>query len=355
MLTDLGTQTLQTERLILRRFTLEDAETVFHTWTSDSEVTKYLRYETHESVETTREVIGRWVNSYDSPDFYLWGITLKENGALIGSISGSTQSETDDIADVGYCIGRAYWAHGYMTEALQAVIRFLIFSVGFNRVEACHSKNNPASGRVMQKAGMICEGLLRQGYRSRIGYQDSYLYSILREDLEKLQAPQKVDSAQAGVVVRAATEADYAAVARLEEQVFRLHWQNRPDLFRPGYVLPEAYFQSLLADPGYTVLVAALGTAQPAVGFCILKTIPHDHAVNQPYTTLFIDDFCVDGTCRRQGIGKALFAKIRSLAVEMGAKNIELNVWVFNSEAIAFYQSLGFVVNRQRMEMDLTK
>ena len=78
---------LETERLILRPFTMEDAEPMFRNWASDDEVTKHLTWPTHESVEITNMVLSDWTGHYPEPDFYNWAIVLKENGPEpIGSI-----------------------------------------------------------------------------------------------------------------------------------------------------------------------------------------------------------------------------------------------------------------------------
>lgn len=179
----LGTSTLTTERLILRRFTAEDASAMFENWANDPEVTRYMRWKPHESIETTQALLADWVDYYEDPEYYHWSITLREGGELVGSIALLELREQDESAEVGYCVGRAYWGNGYVTEALRAVLRHGLREVGLNRIEACHAQKNPASGRVMQKAGMTHEGTARQKYRANEGFQDCELYGILREDL----------------------------------------------------------------------------------------------------------------------------------------------------------------------------
>lgn len=179
---NIGTQEIVTERLILRRFTENDAENMFHNWANDPEVTKYLRWPPHSDVEVSRKLIRQWISEYVNLDKYEWAIALKENNAVIGSIGIFGVSEVDESAEIGYCIGRAWWAKGIMTEALKAVIVFGMEQVGFNRLEADHSIHNPASGRVMQKAGMTFEGIARQKYKCTLGFQDCKLYSILKDE-----------------------------------------------------------------------------------------------------------------------------------------------------------------------------
>lgn len=122
--------------------------------------------------------LGMWMQS---------AIELCASGALIGSI-GLTLTEEFMRADVGYWISEAHWNRGYATEALRAVIDFGFSQLGLIRIQANHFSDNLASGRVMQKAGMTCEGLKRK-YFIRFGQpRDVVFYGILREDWEAAAA-----------------------------------------------------------------------------------------------------------------------------------------------------------------------
>ena len=185
MLTHRGTKTIETDRLILRRFTMEDAEPMFRNWASDDQVTKHMTWPTHESVEVSRMVLADWTAGYAGDMFYQWAIVLKENGPEpIGSISAVHIKEKTRCAAIGYCMSRSHWGKGIMAEALTAIIDFFFEEVGINRVEADHDPNNPASGRVMEKAGMTYEGTMRQAGRSNQGIIDVSRWAILRQDRE---------------------------------------------------------------------------------------------------------------------------------------------------------------------------
>lgn len=177
----IGTQTIETERLILRKFREDDAEAQFKNWASDPEVTRFMRWEAHKTIDESREAIARRLERYEKPDAYMWAIEQK-GGALMGAISAHVQSGPDSIAETGYCIGRAFWGKGYTTEALRAVIGYMFLRVGVNRMEAVHAVGNPASGAVMRKAGMLREGRIRQAYKNHGGYHDGELYGLVRED-----------------------------------------------------------------------------------------------------------------------------------------------------------------------------
>jgi ribosomal-protein-alanine N-acetyltransferase len=175
-----GTTQLHTERLTLRRFALDDAQAMFDNWASDAEVTRFLTWPAHASVEVTASVLGDWIAQYAQPDFYQWAICLRETGEPVGSISVVSCQDEVSALEIGYCIGRRWWRQGITSEALQAVIDHLFAEVGALRVCAKHDPHNPNSGKVMQHCGMTYEGTLRQAARNSQGICDVCVYSVLR-------------------------------------------------------------------------------------------------------------------------------------------------------------------------------
>ncbi len=182
MLTHKGTQTMETSRLILRKARMEDAAPMFANWASDPEVTKYLTWPAHGSVEMSQMVAERWIADYAKENYYQWIIVLKELDQPIGSISVVSQDDGAEKAEIGYCIGKAWWRQGIMTEALEAVMGFLFAEVGMGRIEAKHDSRNPHSGGVMRKCGMRYEGTARKSSRNNQGICDTACYAILREE-----------------------------------------------------------------------------------------------------------------------------------------------------------------------------
>lgn len=178
-----GTQRLETSRLILRKFVHGDARAMFANWANDGEVTKFLTWQPHSSVEVSQSVTDEWINQYKNDGFYQWAIVLKENGdEPIGGISVVHMNEQAETAHIGYCLGRKWWHKGIMSEALQAVIDFLFDVAGFNRIESRHDPNNPNSGKVMQKCGMKYEGTLRSSDRNNQGICDACYYALLKSE-----------------------------------------------------------------------------------------------------------------------------------------------------------------------------
>lgn len=178
----LGTKQLETDRLILRRFRLDDAEAMYRNWASDPEVTKFLTWPTHSGVEVSAMVLTDWVQGYEKPNYYQWAIVPKELGEPIGSLAAVGFKDDLAIAHIGYCIGKPWWHQGIMSEALSAVMDYLFDEVGVNRIEAVHDPNNPHSGGVMRKCGMTYEGTLRQSSRNNQGICDACWYAILAKD-----------------------------------------------------------------------------------------------------------------------------------------------------------------------------
>ncbi len=178
-----GTQVIETERLILRPVVREDAPAMHRNWTGDPEVTKYLTWPTHASVDVTEGFVEYLLQCYQDPKRYEWVIVLKdESPEPIGMISVVDMNEAAESVHIGYCLGTKWWGRGVMTEALGAVIDFAFNVLGANRVDARHDPRNPASGAVMRKCGMVYEGTHRQSDRNNQGICDAAWYSILKAD-----------------------------------------------------------------------------------------------------------------------------------------------------------------------------
>jgi len=181
-MTHLGTLRLETERLVLRRFVETDVGDMFSNWCNDPEVTKYLTWQPHGDIAVTREFTKTRMENYAKNDFYSWAMELKSTGQVIGTIAVVRQQEDIAMAEIGYAMGKAWWNRGYMSEALRAVVKFFFEEVGMNRIEARHDPRNPGSGRVMQKAGMLYEGALRQADTNNQGICDKACYAILASE-----------------------------------------------------------------------------------------------------------------------------------------------------------------------------
>lgn len=183
---NIGTKVLETERLILRKVTLNDAQDMYNNWGSDPLVSRYVTWETHKSVEDSLEFIKFLEESYTKDNTYQWLVVLKENNTPIGTVGGVRVDEKNNTIEIGYCYGRNYWNKGYATEALKKVITFLFEEVEVETIYARHLTENPASGKVMEKSGLTYEGILRKRILDKEQkMKDIASYSITKEDYFK--------------------------------------------------------------------------------------------------------------------------------------------------------------------------
>lgn len=139
-----------TERLVLRNLKMEDAQKIFDGWASDDEVTKYLTWDTHQSVETTCEILSNWIEAYQKTETVRFGIELKQTDELIGMID--VVNIENGYPEIGYVLAKKHWNHGYMTEALSKMTEYL-FSLGYAKIIIKAEVNNIGSNTVIQKNG----------------------------------------------------------------------------------------------------------------------------------------------------------------------------------------------------------
>lgn len=149
---DFAIKRLITERLILRKFTDNDANDMFTNWASDSAVTKFLTWQEHSNIDVTHDYIASLVEQYKNPETYIWGIELKEIGQVIGSTSAACNHKAESV-HISYCIGRPWWNQKIAGEALNALVTFFIEETGVNRIESCHDTRNGAAGKVLFRCG----------------------------------------------------------------------------------------------------------------------------------------------------------------------------------------------------------
>ena len=181
-MTHIGTRPLETARLKLRRLEMADAPAFFAIM-NDERVTRFLLFprllELSQAEDWTRRDLALYNNE---PNFYLWAMECRETGVMVGTISLFVVREESNVGEVGYSLGFEHWGQGLAAEALRAVLGFAFHEVGFNRVEGLHSTQNPASGAVMRKAGMLYEGMAREKIRNAMGYHDTHMYGMLKRD-----------------------------------------------------------------------------------------------------------------------------------------------------------------------------
>ncbi|MCC3423422.1 MAG: GNAT family N-acetyltransferase [Microcoleus sp. PH2017_01_SCD_O_A] len=172
---------IETERLLLRKITLNDASDMFE-YASNPEVSEYTMWSTHTSIEDTKYFLKSLTKMYKRKELVDWGIVHKAEKKFIGTCGYVEWSMTHSRAEIGYALSARYWREGYMSEAVNAIIEFGFREMLLNRIVGRCEVNNIASARVMEKVGMQLEGILRQQLFVKGRYWDLKIYSILREE-----------------------------------------------------------------------------------------------------------------------------------------------------------------------------
>ena len=167
-----------TKRLLLRIPRMEDALAIFEGWAQDSEVTRYLTWRPHERIEQTQEFLQGCLLAWENKNRFPYMITLKASGEVVGMIDPRLEGTK---VGIGYGAARAHWGKGYVSEAARAIIEWAFQQPTIYRVYATTDVENVASQRVLEKVGMLCEGILRKYILhpnvSDIP-RDSYIYAI---------------------------------------------------------------------------------------------------------------------------------------------------------------------------------
>ena len=173
-------EVLETTRLLLRLPVLDDTDAVFQKYAQDQVVTKYLIWRPHENINVTRDFIRRCVQCWKDETAFPWIVVRKNDDELVGMLELRI---AESRADLGYAIAREYWGNGYATEITKSVIEWAMAQENIFRVWATCDVENLASARVLEKAGMQREGILRRfTVHPNISDEprDSYCYSVVK-------------------------------------------------------------------------------------------------------------------------------------------------------------------------------
>ena len=173
-------EAIRTEHLLLRKARADDAPVIFETYARDPEVTRYLVWTPHQSVQETYQFLIACEELWRTGKDFAYAITFKKDDSLIGMFGLHPMKMK---VEVGYALARPYWGKSYMTEVLCAVIDWAFTQPDIYRVQAICDVENIASARVMEKAGMSREGLLRRYVlHPNISDvpRDSFMYAIVR-------------------------------------------------------------------------------------------------------------------------------------------------------------------------------
>ncbi|MBP2651714.1 MAG: GCN5-related N-acetyltransferase [Firmicutes bacterium] len=182
MLTHTGTVSIETERLILRKFEYADDENMLKYWVSDPSIQSMYSEPVYTTKEEVKELLNKYISAYEKDNYYRWAIILKDIGECIGQIAYFLVNSENHFAEIEYCIGNQFQRRDLATEATKAVIQFGFNKVNLHKVQICHKSINIASRRVIEKCGFVYEGTLRDFFYVDGEYVDRLYYSILKNE-----------------------------------------------------------------------------------------------------------------------------------------------------------------------------
>lgn len=317
MLNHKGTQEISTKRLLLRAIKKSDYRDVYK-YTSKDEVSKYVTWDTHKSIDDTKAVCKMWADAYKNGDKYHWAIVY--NGRVIGNIEVIKIIGTTAI--LGWQIDSLYWNKGIMTEAAAAVRDYLFSEIGIERLIASHISENIGSGRVMQKIGMkqvsfekYCENLDdSEAHISEINGMPIDFYSVTRDEwfagnVKKLEASQFDKCSNIWNMKNCPYTEQFRNELRIKNRETYVLEAN--DKF-----IAEASFVFSHQESGYTV----------------------------PNKRIYLSRLIVKKENRNIGLGKMMLNYMINRARGMGYSEITIGVDCGNYNAVHIYKKAGFTV-----------
>ncbi|MFF2587719.1 GNAT family N-acetyltransferase [Peribacillus butanolivorans] len=172
---------LETERLILREITKEDAEGIFACFSNEN-VTRYYGQETLESIEEAEKFVDFFSNNYNEKRGIRWGIEKKETKGIFGTIGFNAWLPKHKRAEIGYEIHPEQWGKGYASEAVSRVLTYGFDVMNLTRIGAVVFLNNEASNKLLTNIGFQKEGVLKKYmYQNGVAH-DTYVYSLLKNN-----------------------------------------------------------------------------------------------------------------------------------------------------------------------------
>jgi [ribosomal protein S5]-alanine N-acetyltransferase len=174
---------LETERLALRKITKDDANSILK-YLSNEEVMKYYGLEPFKSINDALDEISWYESIQSSKSGIRWGITLKEQGVVIGSCGFHNMVSNHFRTEIGFELSKEQWGKGIAFEAVEAIISYGFQQMNFQRIEALIEPPNLSSQKLVEKLGFIKEGLLRSYEFTRGKFDDLYMYSLLKQDYD---------------------------------------------------------------------------------------------------------------------------------------------------------------------------
>ena len=178
----MGTKTIETETLLLRRLEKNDAEPLFYGLRNQPEFLYYTNKKPI-TLEEQLDIFSRLDEKYENPEYYNWVIMLKETNDVVGMINFHVENKNESV-EFNYATDNRFWGRGIMTEALSSVTKFALNEMNVNRIQGGCVIENIGSKRVIEKCGYEFEGVLKSFVKLEDGYHDMNMFSIINKNKE---------------------------------------------------------------------------------------------------------------------------------------------------------------------------
>ncbi|KOO51091.1 GNAT family N-acetyltransferase [Viridibacillus arvi] len=171
---------LETERLLLREITTDDAEDIFAYFSNDN-VTRYYGQDTFKDIQQAEKVVELFSKNYAEKRGIRWGIQRKGIKGIIGTIGFHAWSPNHKRAEIGYEIHPDHWRNGYALEAVSTILSYGFDDMELTRIGAIVFVDNAASSKLLTKVGFQKEGILRDYMYQNGKAHDTFIYSMLKK------------------------------------------------------------------------------------------------------------------------------------------------------------------------------
>lgn len=185
MLKHCGTQTIESERLVLRPFLYTDSDDMLTYWISDPKIQSMYSEPVYSTKEEVKRLLDKYIGSYERLDYYRWAVVEKESNICIGQIAIFLVDSKNHFCEIEYALGSNFHRKGYASEAVKLILDFSFNKVNFHKVQVCHKESNVASQGVIRKCNFTYEGALRDFFFMDGKYVSRLYYSMLKDEYLK--------------------------------------------------------------------------------------------------------------------------------------------------------------------------
>lgn len=187
MLTHIGTQIIETDRLILRRFEYTDDNAMLKYWVADENIQSLYSEPVYTTKDEVKSLLDKYISSYEKDDYYRWAVISKETNECIGQIAFFLVDNKNQFAEIEYCIGSLFQCRGLATEAAKAIMKYGFERINLHKIQICTKTINKPSKRVIEKCGFTYEGTLRDYFFMNNQYIGRLYYSMLKSEYDSMK------------------------------------------------------------------------------------------------------------------------------------------------------------------------